>query len=713
MIRSRQQDRPKQVRSEKALLEKQEQLLKLREEQLVQEHKRQERLREEAVKLKKQEEEIRRRQEEIAKELMASDMSVSSVDEVMVCEAREGQVFVGKKPHYLETMLDSTVVDVQQLNTSDWSSSDAESIQKESIGGGSYKPAGENYDPPFLGEGEGEECEVLGEEEGQWISGSSDEDTMEEELYECKVEVKQQNTLVPTSVRTIESVIDVPGWAPVTPYLNMANSVPTSQEELKAILSEAKTNPNMQYITAGVITSPESVMTSTRMITTPESSVSLQSQMSLTEQLEIANLSDLSSSWPGSPIPPVPPPPKESQDLMAEPFQTVQPDVPPRDDSFAITAVYSSGATGTPKSDSLDTQASKRRSLIEVDPLLVPKTVEPDPQLSPRLGGPGSAFKPYASSENLFDPSLFPSHRPPLANGSHHNNNNNNGDRSSKRYSNSSMKPPKIEESDEDFFKPRVQPKQQPPRGHITATTTDTEPEMREFNLGPIGSDKKLKKQQKAIYSTSETEEEYQAYMKAKPKWHGKGGHKDSWDPLQIASPPQIVQRPVGVVQKPKPQAKVPQKIERGAQVYPASLQIYPGPQGTNGQGLNGGQQEEAPSAFSVPKNYERIQKSDSIIEMKMVGSERVQKSASIVEVVPLRQVKKDASPNPQALPLPSMKELSPIQQTKKEPSPFQQVSLQPMKESSPYQQQPTSPPYLATKESSPYQQQPTSPPYL
>ena len=78
---------------------------------------------------------------------------------------------------------------------------------------------------------------------------------------------------MPTSVRTIESVIDVPGWAPVTPYLNMANSVPTSQvklcftqgmekrsrcdqkilqEELKAILSEAKTNPNMQYITAGV-----------------------------------------------------------------------------------------------------------------------------------------------------------------------------------------------------------------------------------------------------------------------------------------------------------------------------------------------------------------------------------------------------------------------------------------------------------------------------
>ena len=86
------------------------------------------------MKLKKQEEQIRRRQEEIAKELMASDMSVSSVDEVMVCQAREGQVFVGKKPHYLETVLDSNVVDVQQLNTSDWSSSDAESMQKERIG---------------------------------------------------------------------------------------------------------------------------------------------------------------------------------------------------------------------------------------------------------------------------------------------------------------------------------------------------------------------------------------------------------------------------------------------------------------------------------------------------------------------------------------------------------------------------------------------------
>merc|ERR1712042_66426 len=111
------------------LLEKQETMLKLREEQLVQEHRRQEKLREEAVTLKKQEEEIRRRQEEIAKELMQSDISVPSVDDVMVCQAREGQVFVGRKPHYPETVLDHNIVNVQTLATSDWdSTSDAESI---------------------------------------------------------------------------------------------------------------------------------------------------------------------------------------------------------------------------------------------------------------------------------------------------------------------------------------------------------------------------------------------------------------------------------------------------------------------------------------------------------------------------------------------------------------------------------------------------------
>ena len=49
------------------------------------------------------------------------------------------------------------------------------------------------------------------------------------------------NMQVPTSVRTIESVIDVPGWAPITPYLNMANSVPTSQ-----VLFESKTKASFR-----------------------------------------------------------------------------------------------------------------------------------------------------------------------------------------------------------------------------------------------------------------------------------------------------------------------------------------------------------------------------------------------------------------------------------------------------------------------------------
>merc|ERR1719400_1919213 len=134
---------------------------------------------------------------------------------------------------------------------------------------------------------------------------------MEEELYECKVEVKTRDTTVPVSVRTIESVVDVPGWAQITPYLNVSKSLPaTSAEEVSAIFSEGK--QSMQYITAGVITSPESVMSSTNMITTPDSSVSLQSQHSMAED------QGQFSSWPGSPAPPsLPPPPRDSQDLMA------------------------------------------------------------------------------------------------------------------------------------------------------------------------------------------------------------------------------------------------------------------------------------------------------------------------------------------------------------------------------------------------------------
>lgn len=115
-------------------------MLKLREEQLIQERRRQEKLREEAQILRRQEEEIRRRQEEIAQELLQSDqvMKKTSVageaGDVMVCQAREGQVFVGRKPHYTETVLDRNVVDVQALNTSDWdSTSDAESVKHPGV----------------------------------------------------------------------------------------------------------------------------------------------------------------------------------------------------------------------------------------------------------------------------------------------------------------------------------------------------------------------------------------------------------------------------------------------------------------------------------------------------------------------------------------------------------------------------------------------------
>ena len=68
---------------------------------------------------------------------------------------------------------------------------------------------------------------------------------------------------------------------------------------------------------SGIVTSPESVRTSTNLATTPESSV--QSQLSV------------SSSCPGSP-PPVPPLPLDTS------FVPVQPDVPPREDSFAAAA---------------------------------------------------------------------------------------------------------------------------------------------------------------------------------------------------------------------------------------------------------------------------------------------------------------------------------------------------------------------------------------
>ena len=702
MIRCRQQDRLQQVRSEKALLEKQEQMLKLREEQLIQEHKRQERLREEALILKRQEEEIRRRQQEIAAELLASEATVEA-EEVMVCQAREGQVFIGRKPppahslHYPETVLDSNVVHVQQLGTSDWSSSEAASPTRgqaepqlgirhslstasaRSGASGAYLGANENYDSasPFVTVTD--QVEIIECEEGEedWSGSSEEEDTMEEELYDCKVEVKQTETAVPTSVRTIESVVDVPGWAPITPYLNMKPAV-TSAEEISAIFCEAQ--QNLQFVTAGVITSPESVLTTTNMVTTPES-CSMQSQLSYSEDQQL-------SSWPGSPQPPLPPHPAQpEQFLMREQFQTVQPAVPPRDHSFAVTAVYS--GTGDSLAESRVGQQN-RRSLVELEPPRILPGQPGDPQLSPRLGGPGSAFKPYASSENLFDPGLFPTQKPPLSNGgTGAQPNNGGGDRGSKRFSTSSLKPPNISESDEDFFKPKPSPRV---ARKVVTTTTDTEPEMREFNLGPIGGpEKKSKKFQKAIYSTSETEEEYQNYLKLKPKWHGKGGHKDSWDPLQIASPPQIVQRPVGLVQKPRPQAQLAAPPARGA--------VEPG--------------------LAPPADTQRIQKSDSIIEVRprdqaglLAATERIMKSNSVVEVVPARKLSYQPpllleepgpasvivpvpGPVPLAAQAPPQKEASPYLVHTKEASPYLSVR----QEASPYLQ----PSQQTSKELSPF----------
>ena len=373
---------------------------------------------------------------------------------------------------------------------------------------------------------------------------------------------------------------------------------------------------------------------------------------------------------------------------MKESFKTVQPDVPPRDDSFGVTAVYSKDEVRKPDKD------VQRRSLIDVENnLIIPRSshaAAADPQLSPRLGGPGSAFKPYASSENLYDPTIFgaPKQVNPLTNGLNGNGNGTASDRS-KRFSNSSLKPPKIVESEEEFFKPKASPKAQ--RSSKIFSTTDTEPEMKEFNLAPIGSDKKSKKFQKPIYSTSETEEEYQAYLKMKPKWHGKGGHKDSWDPMQIASPPQIVQKPVGVVQKPKPQAKVAQKVERGTEVYPVSLQIYPG-NGANTQGVPTNSvifenNNQASNTSLVPPNFERIQKSDSIIEVREKSNmipafERIQKSNSVVEVVPVRKM--SAPVQTQHSFDETLQQQQPSQFMKKDTSPFMPYKA-PIKENSPY----------------------------
>ena len=240
-------------------------------------------------------------------------------------------------------------------------------------------------------------------------------------------------------------------------------------------------------------------------------------------------------------------------------FKPVQPDVPVRADSFAV---YSSAHDSSSSIPSISEPTNKKDLLSTTSSCSSSAS-----QLSPRLGGPGSAFKPYASSENLFDPvatkhmqelpPLAPTHNYPLRN----------GDINDSRYllkmQNGSSREGPIHGKVKELRKPIKAP----------FSTTDTEPEMRECNLSHLDSRKKGKKQ--VVYSTSETEEEYQAYLRSKPKWHGKGGHKDSWDPLLIQSPPQITQKPVGVI--PKPQAAlavvpVAPVIERGLQVAPAPI---------------------------------------------------------------------------------------------------------------------------------------------
>ena len=598
LIRTRQQDRLKQVRQEKLLLEKQEETLLLREQQLIQEKIRQEKLREEQRVLREQEEAIRKRQEEISKELM-EEISVS--DDITVCQALEGQVFRGPTKSIL-------------MPPNDFQSQLSPRIDHNHDSKASTSPPPLQYIPPMneMLNNDPDLEQVEEDGEGSYYSGSeSDEDTLDEDgYYESKVEVKQNATSVPTTVRTIETKIDNPPWAPVTPYLCYPekHSVSHAQEEISAIFSQCKTS---QYTKDGVVTSPESMRTSTNLITTPESSISLHSQVSQTEPRS------RQSSFSPPPLPSLP-----TDEVQTDLFLPVQPDVPPRDDSYLV---YSSAAESSSVMSMSET--TNKKDLLDTS-----SCSSSTSQLSPRLGGPGSAFKPYASSENLFDPvankhmqelpPMAPTHNYPLRNGDTI------GD---SRYL------LKMQNGSRDDFRGPVHGKvrelrKQPVKAPFS--TTDTEPEMRECHLSTLDSRKKGSKKQ-IVYSTSETEEEYQAYLRSKPKWHGKGGHKDSWDPLLIQSPPQITQKPVGVI--PKPQAALAVAavpvIERG--VY-----IAPGPTFEPVSVAPPFHMKEN----SVPENYvekaisnvQHQHHEESKLPMQAVQfpiTERVQKSNSIVEV--------------------------------------------------------------------------------
>ena len=308
-------------------------------------------------------------------------------------------------------------------------------------------------------------------------------------------------------------------------------------------------------------------------------------------------------------------------------FIPVHPEVPPRDDSYAVAAVYTTDADLKNRVTTISDSKSpaSRRSLVESS-----HGDAQDNMLSPKIGGPGSAFKPYASSENLFDATIFTNKSPEVFNEmkvaqeSIRNGIYSNGQTNGKLQKDYRMP---IYSKVRELRKPT-----QPP-----FSTTDTEPEMRECNMPPMDA-KKRGKFKAPSYSTSETEEEYQAYLKSRAKWHGKGGHKDSWDPLLVESPPQITQKPVGIIQKPKAQAAPPPPpvkaqpyaIERGTQIGQTPIYMPPPASASNDHVVMRTEPEvakEINNAASLlePPAFERIQKSDSIIEIRGKAAQQQQ----------------------------------------------------------------------------------------
>ena len=642
-IRSQQQERLQNVRQEKLLLEKQEEMLFMRKEQLMQERIRQEKLRDEQRLLREQEEAIKKRQEQICKELMGEIIDENCKDEtsmvnnqlltnkpIMFPNATQGT----REDNKVEPVSDlhrpiptKSVLSPDEYGFGNTTNTSTDATRTDN--GTNTTPSTTIVAPHIVSDEQGQPimCQNVGndedidntniliedDEEGVWsgsCSGSEDDTLDEDGYYESKVEVKQSHTSVPTTVRTIETKIDNPPWAPITPYLTYSEKQNVqTQEEVSAIFAQSKTKPNYP----GVVTSPESLRTSTNLITTPESSISLHSQISHTPLSQ-------TSSEKGSPPPPIPPLPKDDihpNDMAPDSFHPLQPEVPPRDDSFKVTAVYTSGSENAVYHTAGIVEKPKQ-NLLQVPSQIFANEGSASPE-SPRIGGPGSAFKPYASNENLFDPSNLPrklsddgnkSELSSLSSDPHQNYPLQNG--SSAKFTDSRffMKT----QNGKEEFKPPLHGKIRDLRKATIKpfSTTDTEPEMRECHLNV----QKKGKQKVAVYSTSETEEEYQAYLRTKPKWHGKGGHKDSWDPLLIQSPPQITQRPVGIIQRPKaqnaPMPIAPVVIERGVQI-------------DNSYSMYGNFYNNSMLPFNLsPKPFEQTnweaQKQDSLISQNQNG---------------------------------------------------------------------------------------------